>query len=46
MALSTEAQAAVDRIQAIRGDGVDKANNPEVDELILLAEIAEKLDAV
>jgi hypothetical protein len=40
MALSSPAQAAVDRIDGFRADGEDKPNDPEEDELILLAELA------
>jgi len=43
MALSPEVQAAMDRIAKTREDGEDKSFNPEDDELILLAAIAEKL---
>lgn len=42
MALSTAAQEVVDRIRGTRANA-DATGNTEVDELILLAEIADQL---
>lgn len=45
MALTAEEQEVVDRVTAMRGDGVDKPHDPVIDKLILLAAIAEAFAA-
>ena len=44
MALSAEAQAVVDRVTDKRAVAGDETNDPEMDELILLAAMAEALN--